>query len=163
MSEDPQPSGEGKSGDTNVSQNVNVNIEQADTSPSIVLRGVYFILFGWWASGVWLAIAWFFNVTIIGMPIGIKMINKVPKIVSLKDRPIETEVGEIKDGEVTVTQSTKEQYSLVLRGVYFILIGWWASGIWMALAWIASITIIGLPLAVWMYDRLPFIVSLYQY
>lgn len=146
-----------------VTQNVNVSIEQEDTSPSILVRGVYFLLFGWWASGVWLSIAWLLNLTIVGMPLGIKMINFVPKIVSLKDRKIETERTVDADGNVTIKQGTSEQYSLILRAVYFLLVGWWASGIWMFVAWLASITIIGLPLAVWMYDRLPFIVSLYKY
>lgn len=152
-----------ESGGQAVNQNVNISIEQEDTSPSIIVRGVYFLLFGWWASGVWLSIAWILNLTIIGMPLGITMINFVPKIVSLKDRKIETVRTVDEDGNVTIKQSTSEQYSLPLRAVYFLLVGWWASGVWMFFAWLASITIIGLPLAVWMYDRLPFIVSLYQY
>ncbi|WP_232700517.1 YccF domain-containing protein [Halobacterium wangiae] len=97
------------------------------------------------------------------MPLGIKMINFVPKIVSLKDRTIETERTVDEDGNVTITQGTSEQYSLPLRAAYFLLVGWWASGVWMFFAWVASITIVGLPLAVWMYDRLPFVVSLYNY
>jgi len=146
-----------------VTQNVNVSINQADTSPSILLRGVYFILVGWWASGIWLGIAWFLNVTIIGMPLGIKMINKVPKIVSLKDRTIETDITTDDTGDITITHTTSDQYSLLLRAVYFLLVGWWASALWMGVAWLASITIVGLPVAVWMYDRLPFVVSLYRY
>jgi uncharacterized membrane protein YccF (DUF307 family) len=153
----------GDGGSQTVEQNVSVSIEQEDTSPSLIVRGVYFLLFGWWASGIWLSIAWALNLTIILMPVGIKMINYVPKIVSLKDRKIETEQVTDEDGNVTVTQGTSEQYSIPLRAAYFLLVGWWASGVWMAIAWLVSITVIGLPLAVWMYDRLPFIVSLYQY
>jgi|AntRauMinimDraft_4_1070384.scaffolds.fasta_scaffold00185_23 uncharacterized membrane protein YccF (DUF307 family) len=156
-------SGPDESSGQAITQNVNVSIEQEDTSPSVVVRGAYFLLFGWWASGVWLSIAWLFNLTIIGMPLGIKMINFVPKIVSLKDRTIETERTVDGDGNVTITQGTSEQYSLPLRAAYFLLVGWWASGVWVFFAWVASITIVGLPLAVWMYDRLPFVVSLYNY
>lgn len=161
--EDSSQTEQDESSGQNVTQNVDVSIEQEDTSPSIILRGFYFILFGWWASGVWLSIAWALNITIIGMPVGIRMINKVPKIVSLKDRKIETEMTKDAEGNVTVSQGTSEQYSLAVRAVYFILVGWWASAVWMAIAWLASITIIGLPVAVWMYDRLPFVVSLYNY
>jgi uncharacterized membrane protein YccF (DUF307 family) len=160
---DASDSTQDESGGQTGDQNVNVTVEQEDTSPSIVVRGVYFLLFGWWASGVWLTIAWILNLTIIGMPLGIKMINYVPKIVSLKDRTVETERTVDEDGNVTIKQGTSEQYPLPLRAVYFLLVGWWASGVWMFIAWVASITIIGLPLAVWMYDRLPFIVSLYRY
>lgn len=136
---------------------------RASSSPSVLVRGVYFILIGWWASGIWLGFAWFFIVTIIGMPIGIKMINVVPKIVSLKSRTLQTDLSEDADGNRTVTESTRDQHSLIVRAVYFLLIGWWASGVWMGVAWLVSITIIGLPVAVWMYDRLPFVVSLYKY
>lgn len=146
-----------------VTQNVNVSIEREDTSPSIVLRGVYFLLFGWWASGVWLSIAWLLNVTVVGMPLGIRMINKVPKIVSLKDRRTETKLTEDVAGQITVSRETSDQYSLLLRTAYFLLVGWWASAVWTAIAWLVSITIVGLPIAVWMYDRLPFVVSLYKY
>jgi uncharacterized membrane protein YccF (DUF307 family) len=131
-------------------------------SPPLVVRAVYFLLVGWWASGVWLSVAWLLNVTIILTPLGIKMINLVPKIVSLKERRIDTEASTV-DGEVRVTQRTPDQHSLLLRAPYFVFVGWWLSGIWMGLAWLASITIVGLPLAVWMYGKLPFVVSLYRY
>lgn len=140
-----------------------VSVEKQSESPSIVVRAVYFLLVGWWASGIWLSVAWILTVTIIGTPIGIKMINWVPKIVSLKERQIATEVTQNPDGSVSVTESTSDQYSLLVRAVYFLLVGWWASGIWMSIAWVASITIVGLPLAIWMYSRLPFVVSLYRY
>ncbi|WP_311170853.1 YccF domain-containing protein [Halobellus ordinarius] len=142
---------------------MDATVEQRNTTPSIVVRAVYFLLIGWWASGIWLSVAWFLNLTIIGMPFGIKMINKVPKIVSLKDQTITMTITQTETGGVTVTESTSEQYSLIVRAVYFLLVGWWLSGIWMSIAWVASITIVGLPVAVWMYDRLPFVVSLYKY
>lgn len=138
-------------------------IEQEDTSPSIVVRGVYFLLFGWWASGVWLSIAWALNLTVVLMPLGIKMINFVPKIVSLKDRTIETDRVTDERGSVTIKQTSSEQHPIPVRAVYFLLVGWWASGVWMFFAWLASVTVVGLPVAVWMYDRLPFVVSLYKY
>lgn len=140
-----------------------VSVETQSKSPSIVVRAVYFLLVGWWASGIWLSVAWFLTVTIIGAPLGIKMINWVPKIVSLKERQIATEVTQTREGSVTVTESASDQHSLLVRAVYFLLVGWWASGIWMSIAWVASITIVGLPLAIWMYSRLPYVVSLYRY
>lgn len=139
------------------------SVEARSQSPSIVVRAVYFLLVGWWASGIWLSVAWVLIVTIVGTPIGIKMINWVPKIVSLKERRIATERARTGDGSVTVTESTNDQHSLLVRAVYFLFVGWWASGVWMSIAWVASVTIVGLPLAIWMYSRLPFVVSLYRY
>jgi uncharacterized membrane protein YccF (DUF307 family) len=129
---------------------------------SIVVRAVWYVLVGWWASGIWLSIAWFLNVTIIGIPIGIKMINFVPKIISLKNTQ-NTQIITSDEVGTSVTVQSQEQRSLVVRGIYFVFIGWWVSGIWMSVAWLISITIIGLPFAIWMYNMLPMVVSLYRY
>lgn len=139
-----------------------VTVDDAGGSPPILVRAVYFLLIGWWATGIWLGVAWLLLVTIVLMPVGIKMINLVPKIVSLKERRIENEVVTA-DGEVRISRQAPDQRPLVLRAVYFLLVGWWASAVWMALAWLASITIVGLPIAVWMYGKLPYVVSLYRY
>ena len=56
-----------------------------------------------------------------------------------------------------------EQRSLLVRAVWFVFVGWWASGVWTGVAYALSVTIVGLPLAIWMYNKLPFVVSLYQY
>jgi len=46
--------------------------------------------------------------------------------------------------------------------LYFIVIGFWFSLVWMLLAWIfATLTLgFGLPLALWMFDRTPAITTL---
>ncbi|EMA20785.1 YccF domain-containing protein [Haloarcula argentinensis] len=119
---------------------------------SLLVRAVWFLLVGWWVTGIWLSVAWFLNVTIIGLPLGIKMINRVPLVLTLKRR------------DRLVTESDGgSQHSLLVRAVWFVFVGWWASGVWTGVAYAVSLTIVGLPLAIWMYNRLPFVVSLYQY
>lgn len=120
--------------------------------PSVLVRAVWFIFIGWWLTGLWLSAAWLLNVTIIGIPLGIKLINKVPLVLSLKRRENLVESGQ-----------GGSQYSFVVRALWFLLVGWWASGVWTGIAYVATVTIVGIPLAVWMYDRLPFVVSLYRY
>ena len=44
--------------------------------------------------------------------------------------------------------------------LYFVLIGWWFSLLWSLLAWLLCVTIIGLPLGVWMFNRLPSVTTL---
>jgi uncharacterized membrane protein YccF (DUF307 family) len=139
------------------------SVETRSKSPSLVVRAVYFLLVGWWASGISLSVAWALPVTVVGTPIGIKMINWVPKIVSLKNRRTAIKGTQSGDGSIDVTESTSDQHALLVRAVYFLLVGWWASGVWMSVAWVASVTIVGLPLAIWMYSRLPLVVSLYRY
>jgi uncharacterized membrane protein YccF (DUF307 family) len=120
--------------------------------PPLVVRAVWFVFVGWWLTGLWLWVAWLLNVTIIGIPLGIKLINRVPLVLSLKrrDPPIEK-------------RDAHTQYSLPVRAVWFVFVGWWASGVWTGLAYALMLTVIGIPLGVWMYNQLPFVVSLYQY
>ncbi|MBX0286773.1 YccF domain-containing protein [Haloarcula salinisoli] len=120
--------------------------------PSLLVRAVWFLLVGWWLTGLWLSVAWLLNVTIIGIPLGIKMINWVPYVLSLKKRERYVEAG-----------AGKSQYSIPVRAVWFLLVGWWASGVWTGVAYTLTLSIVGIPLAVWMYGKLPFVVSLYNY
>lgn len=61
------------------------------------------------------------------------------------------------------TETESEQHSIVVRALWFLLVGWWESGIWMSAAYLFTISIVGLPIAVWLYNKLPYVVSLYRY
>ena len=129
---------------------------------SLIVRAIWFIFVGWWATGIWLGIAWFLNVIIIGFPLGIKMINKTPYVATLKKREslqIVTQSG----NDFEVTKRNPEQYSLLIRLLYFVLIGWWFSLVWIAIAYLFTVFTITLPLAFWMFDRLPFVTFLYRF
>ncbi len=49
------------------------------------------------------------------------------------------------------------------RTLYFVLIGWWVSFVWMSLAWAFSATLVGIPVAIWMWNRVPCITTLARY
>ena len=125
-------------------------------------RLVYFVFVGWWLSALWIGAAWFFNVLIVTLPVGLAMINKVPKIATLKDATREYQATT--DGLVTRLQEVNvAQRPFWLRAVYFVFVGWGFSLIWLYLAWLCSLTLIGLPFAMWMYDRTPAVTTLRRY
>jgi len=120
---------------------------------------LWFIFIGWWAGQIWIALAWLLMLTIVGIPIAIKMMNKVPQILAL--RSPDKELSVTTDGNTTfVSESEMPQRNILLRAIYFILIGWWLSAIWVELAYLLCLTIIGLPLGFVMFDKVPAIVSL---
>jgi uncharacterized membrane protein YccF (DUF307 family) len=121
---------------------------------SLPVRAAYFLLVGWWLTGLWLAVAWLCCVTIVGLPVGIKLVNRVPYVLSLKRRRAGLDAVDGDDGD---------QYSLLVRAVYVLLVGWWASSVWAGVAYGFAVTVVGLPVAVWMFGHLPFVVSLYRY
>lgn len=124
--------------------------------PHLLLRVIWFVLVGWWLTGILSAAAWALNATIIGLPLGLWIINRLPLLATL--RPIESTFL-IVDGEAA--PATK-QHAFLLRALYFLLIGWWFSGIWMAAAYILLLTIIGMPAAFWMYNRIGAVTTLFR-
>ncbi len=130
-----------------------------ETGMPLLLRILYFFLFGWWATGVWINVAWVLNVTIIGLPLGLWMLNRVPQVLTL--RPMQQMVIVSNSSErVEVRTSGLPQHPWLLRLVYFVLIGWWLSLVWSNLAWAICATVIGLPVGIWMFNRLPALTTL---
>lgn len=127
----------------------------------LLVRIVYTLLFGWWVSWVWIQLAWAANATVIGLPIGIWMLNRVPQVLSLKPTPRRITVRQTPSGTVQVLHSQgPTQYPWPIRLIYFLLIGWWASWLWANLGWILCVSIVGLPIGIWMFDRLPTVTTL---
>lgn len=50
--------------------------------------------------------------------------------------------------------------NLLIRALYFVLIGWWFSALWIAAAWALHASIIGMLIGFWMFDRVPAIITL---
>lgn len=117
---------------------------------SIVVRAAYFLLVGWWVTLLAINVAWVLTVTVVLLPIGIKIINRVPYLLTLKRR----DTGIDPDG--------RAQTSLLVRAVYFVLVGWWASLVWANVAWALCVTVVGIPVGVWMFGKLPYVTSLYR-
>ena len=125
----------------------------------LLLRVLYFFLFGWWATGMWIIVAWFLNVTIIGLPVGLWMLNRVPQVLTL--RPIkQVVVTHDLGGGVEAYTKGLAQHAWPIRLLYFVLIGWWFSLLWAVVAWVISATVIGLPVGIWMFNRLPAVTTL---
>jgi uncharacterized membrane protein YccF (DUF307 family) len=141
-----------------MSQNVAVKrIKQPAGQVPFLLRVIWFFLLGWELAGVWILIAWAFNATIIGLPIGLWMIDRVPQVLTLRSRP-GSWVVDLKNGRSQYRPA--QQLPWLIRLPYFLLIGWWVSLIWAAIAWFFCATIIGLPLGVLMLHALPGVTTL---
>ena len=57
-------------------------------------------------------------------------------------------------------ETKRDNPNLILRILWFVLIGWWLSALWLAIAWALNVSIIGMVVGFWMFDRTPAIVSL---
>jgi len=120
---------------------------------SLPVRALWFVFVGWWATPVVVNAAWFLNATVILLPLGIKLINLVPTVLTLR------EPRTVVDPDAT----GRGQRSLVVRAIYFVLVGWWLSWLWANVAAFLAVTVIGLPIAIPMFNRLPYVTSLYRF
>ena len=117
--------------------------------PNILIRALWFIVVGWWLSGLATFLAVLLQLTIIGIPAAVYIINRIPQATTLKSsRTVEVAQGE---GVVRVGFSDREQRSWWIRAIYYVLVGWWAVSLWLVVAWVAGLTILLLPLSFWMY------------
>ncbi|MFB6136549.1 MAG: YccF domain-containing protein [Halobacteriaceae archaeon] len=119
---------------------------------SLLVRALWFVLVGWWATPMLVSFAWALNATVVGIPLGVKVVNLVPTALTLAE-PRSREAPE----------SARGQHSLLVRAAYFLLVGWWFSAAWAAVATFLALTVVGLPVAVWMLNRLPYATSLYRF
>ena len=120
---------------------------------SFLVRALWFVLVGWWLTPLVVNVAWALNATVVLIPLGIKLINLVPTTLTLR------EPRSVIDPDAT----GEGQRSFLVRAVYFVIVGWWLSLLWANVAVVVALTIIGLPVALWMFNRLPFVTSLYRF
>jgi len=119
---------------------------------SLAVRAAWFLLVGWWATPLVVNVAWALHATIVLIPLGIKVINLVPTVLTLKQ-----------PASVADPDGGRDQHSLAVRAAWFLLVGWWASFLWANAAALLAVTIVGLPLAIPMFNLLPFVTSLYRF
>ena len=139
-----------------------VVVRGSQQNPGCLVQLLWFAFIGWWAGQIWIAVAWLLMLTVVGIPFGVAMMNKVPQIIALRGQSGAAIITRT-DSVTTVTLGASlSQHNIVLRAVYLLLIGWWLSAIWMELAYGICLTIIGLPLGFWMFDKVPALVSLHR-
>jgi uncharacterized membrane protein YccF (DUF307 family) len=126
------------------------------SGPSILIRIIWFLVIGLWLGGIVSVIAWLLNLTIIGLPLGLWLINRLPTVITLRSQEQQWRL----DGNVL--RRGQPQRSFLGRALYFVLVGWWLSGVWLGLAYVAVLTILLLPLAFWMYGRVGAVTTLYR-
>jgi uncharacterized membrane protein YccF (DUF307 family) len=119
---------------------------------SLLVRALWFVAVGWWLTPIVVNLAWALNVTVILIPLGIKLINLVPTALSLAE-----------PRSLSAPDAGRGQYSLLVRAVWFVAVGWWLSFAWANVAAFLAITVVGLPVAFWMFNRLPYVTSLYRF
>jgi uncharacterized membrane protein YccF (DUF307 family) len=136
---------------------VAVNVERP--GPNFLLRVLWFILIGWWLGLIWLIVGYVLCVTIILLPIGLAMLNRLPQILTLRPVSQHTTVF-VSTGTVKVNVEGQQQLNFLLRAIYFVCIGFWFGFIWALTGYILCVTIVLMPVGLVMLNRLPAVLTL---
>ena len=130
--------------------------------PGFLVRFVWYIFVGWWLSALAIGLGWFLAVTIIGLPLAFMIFNRIPAIMTLRGRTMTYEAT-VKDGVTYLKGQNPDQRPLLLRAIWFLLVGWWLGAIWMVAAWLISLPIITLPIGILMMNRVGGVMTLLRY
>jgi uncharacterized membrane protein YccF (DUF307 family) len=135
---------------------------KTNQNPGCLVQVIWFFLVGVWLGEIWTAAAWILMVSVIGLPFGVMMINRLPKVVALREPERTVRIYQRGDGTLVKSEVPVEQVNLFLRILYFVLVGWWFSALWMQAAYALCATVIGLPLGFYMFDCVPSVLSLHR-
>ncbi len=118
------------------------------------LRGVYLVTAGYALGFVVAGVAGVFILSIIGMPVGLWLIDRMPIFISLRPECLHhaREWNYVLHGR---------QRPLGTRLLYFVFVGSWLSILWMAVAYALIFTVILIPTTFWMFDRVAQVATLY--
>src|SRR5512135_3059671 len=83
----------------------------------------------------------------------------LPRIV-LPDSAVDGRAGEGSGLAAPAIIELKTGPHILVRAVWYVVIGWWLTGFVMGLAWALAITVIGLPIAFYLVNRIPTVLTL---
>lgn len=137
-------------------------IFELKSGPHILVRAVWFVFVGSWLSGLTMFVAWLLGLTVVGLPLTFYIVNRLPTVLTLRPRRERYQLVQGADGVHRYERIATEQSGFLIRLAYFLLIGWWLSGIWMFVAWLLCVSLVGFPLGLMMVNRVPFVITLHR-
>lgn len=139
-----------------VAPQVVIQVEQR----GLFVRALYYLFVGWWLSGLMMFAASVCIISVVLLPAGLAMVNRLPQVMTLRPRSTVVNAALLADGSMQYTVGSAQQRSMLVRTAYFCLIGWWAGMLVMLAAWLLSVLIVTMPLGLMLLNRVPAAVTL---
>jgi len=149
---------------TNVQVNVgmpSIQFHAAKQGHSLIVRALWFVFVGWWLSAFFITAGYLLAATVILLPVGLWFLNRVPQAQTLRARSREF-TTEFRDNAIVFTERNRQQVAWYLR-LFYLPVGLVLGLVWLTLAWLVSITVIGLPVSIMMIDRAPAVITLQRH
>ena len=133
--------------------------------PNVLVRLLWFVFVGWWVGMIATGIGYVLCLTVVGLPPGLLLLNRLPGIMTLRPPSATTQVSMV-GGNLSINTGVRaRQLPLLIRAIYFVCIGSWLTFLCLTLAWslmaIWPITL-GLSIvpAILLFDRVPLVLTL---
>ena len=133
------------------------------SGPGFGVRVVWYLFVGWWLTGIFIVVAYLAAISIIGLPLGFYMFNRIPTVLTLRPRTMTYAATPLAGGGIYLQAVHVEQRPMWQRAVWFVCVGWWLGAVWMGLAYVLCLIIIGLPFGIMMFDRVGGIMTLHRH
>jgi uncharacterized membrane protein YccF (DUF307 family) len=128
--------------------------------PGLVTRAVWYVFVGWWLTGIAITFAALCTLSVVLLPIAYVIINKIPVILTLRPRSLETDATVDADGTVRITTGGARQLPFWQRALWFVFVGWWACIVAMYAAYLLCLTIVLIPVGLMVFNRMPAVLTL---
>ncbi len=116
------------------------------SSYRLALSILWVIVFGWWIGFLSILLIWLLHLSLLGLPLGIWLANRLSNVFFLTSRPAQATIP-YPWGNLTLRPP--------LRAIYYLFIGSWLGLLWMLLAWFFAAAFVILPLFLWLrFDHL---------
>lgn len=124
----------------------------------LLIRLPYFFILGLPVGATCALVGWTLCVTVVFLPFGIWLLHRLPLVTTLT-MPDE-DYAPIARASDWKHVPDEESVPLLGRILWFVLVGWWLSFIWIKLAFLLGMTFILTPVGFWMTNRVPAILTL---
>ena len=118
----------------------------------MIISFFWFIFFGWWLGLIATAMGYFLCATIIGLPLGTLIFNRLPSIICL--RPLASET------HFNAGIYPPDDIPFILRVIWFFVLGWELGLTAVVIGYFLCLTIIGMPVGIYILNRIPVILTL---
>jgi uncharacterized membrane protein YccF (DUF307 family) len=138
----------------------NIIVNQRKHGPGIVTRAIWYLFVGWWLTGLAIGFAWLCALSVVLLPVAYLVVAKIPTLLTLRPRSVQTDVLVAADGTITITTGGAQQHAWWIRALWFVCIGWWACGLAMVVAYALALTVLLLPVGLMVFNRIPAVMTL---
>ena len=119
----------------------------------MILRLIYFLVIGWWLGLFAAGIAYLLCLTIIGIPFGLIILNRIPTLIFMKEPGEACEYG-------YDHRHAMEELPFLLRVIWFFLLGWELGMLALVLGYLLCVTIVFIPFGIFILNRVPLLMTL---